>query len=672
MLLLAVVALLPRVLDLGIFVTHDEVEFWIDRSETFLLALQSGDYAATAISTHPGVTTMWLGTIGIFLRRLIRAWDIVQEVPFPLLLGLMQLPVALTHVSGILIGYGLLRRLFTPAVALLAALFWAADPFVIGYSRLLHVDALTSTFATVSLLAACVFWNHTPRYRWLLLSACAGGLAILSKSPALLLLPTVGLLAIAAAWQDESPHATGNQGMLHRARRSLLSSTKWLLIWGAGCALTITLVWPAVWADPLRVIELFRVGIEVEGANPHMTGNFFLGQENPAPGPLFYPVALPLRMTPWTLIGLFLLPLAWRQICLTPPRSQSTRNLAVLAGWILLFTLAMSIFPKKFNRYLVPVFPSLDILAALGWVGLLRILQHTTGQRLAHSLQNHAGTLVFIPVALVALTHAMWYHPYSIVYFNQFLGGPQKGAETFSVGWGEGYDQVAAWLNQQADITGVVTAAIMVKTLNPYLRHGAQATTPDGAELPDKTGYVVVSIYQAQGTVFPPFDQFYSHVEPLHTVTLHNVDYFWIYQAPPEVAEGRVAEFGSSIRLRGFEMQNKPQAGTPLRFKLFWHILQPPPEEYWLFAHIIGPDGQRVGQIDKPYPTSAGHARPYITTELPIMLPAEAPAGLYQVTLGLYNPRSGARIPLTGTNTAPPALDGPNALLLTEVVLDQS
>jgi hypothetical protein len=352
-------------------------------------------------------------------------------------------------------------------------------------------------------------------------------------------------------------------------------------------------------------------------------------------------------------------------------RSHSIRDLAVLAGWILLFTLAMSIFPKKFNRYLVPVFPTLNILAALGWVGFIRILQHTTGQRITQALRWHSAHIIMIPVAVVALAHAMWYHPYSIVYFNQLLGGPQKGAETFSVGWGEGYDQVAAWLNQQADITGVVTAAIMVKSLNPYLRHGAQATTPDGKHLPAQTGYVVVSLYQAQGTVFPPFDQFYGHAEPLHTVTLHGVDYFWIYQAPPAVAQARVAEFGSNIRLRGFEMQNKPQAGTTLRFKLFWHILQPPPEEYWLFAHIIGPDGQRVGQIDKPYPTSAGHARPYITTELPITLPAEAPAGPYQVTLGLYNPRSGVRIPLTGTNTAPPALDGPNALLLTEVVLDQ-
>ncbi|NJO85271.1 MAG: hypothetical protein HC828_22685 [Blastochloris sp.] len=50
--LLALVALLPRLLDLGGFVTLDEINFWMGRAERFLNALQTGDFAATAISTH--------------------------------------------------------------------------------------------------------------------------------------------------------------------------------------------------------------------------------------------------------------------------------------------------------------------------------------------------------------------------------------------------------------------------------------------------------------------------------------------------------------------------------------------------------------------------------------------------------------------------------------------
>jgi hypothetical protein len=197
--LLALAALLPRVLDLGGFVTHDEAEFWLMRSERFLEALQAGQFADTAITTHPGVTTMWLGSAGILLRRALLEWGLVETMPFPLLLALMRLPAALVHTAAVLVGYALLRRMFPFALAALAALLWATDPFLIGYSRLLHTDALAASFAALCLLAAAAYWHHTRHPGLLVLSAVCGALAVLSKSPALAVLPIVagyGLWAI--------------------------------------------------------------------------------------------------------------------------------------------------------------------------------------------------------------------------------------------------------------------------------------------------------------------------------------------------------------------------------------------------------------------------------------------------------------------------------------------
>ena len=56
-----------------------------------------------------------------------------------------------------------------------------------------------------------------------------------------------------------------------------------------------------------------RLGVEAEGGGTHVSGNFFLGREDDRPGPLFYPVALGLRLTPWTLLGVLALPLALRR-----------------------------------------------------------------------------------------------------------------------------------------------------------------------------------------------------------------------------------------------------------------------------------------------------------------------------------------------------------------------
>src|SRR4051812_29459349 len=193
-------ALLPRVLALGLFITDDEANFWLTRSDIFLKAIRSGDFAATAITAHPGVTTMWLGAAGIVLRRALLGWGILHSDAFPVVLAMMRLPAVLVHVAVVIVGYHLLLRMFPPKsfplLAFLAALLWAADPFVIGYSKLLHTDALAGSFMMLSILAICVAFNHDRRARWLALSGIAAGLAFLSKSPALILVPAVGLVAL--------------------------------------------------------------------------------------------------------------------------------------------------------------------------------------------------------------------------------------------------------------------------------------------------------------------------------------------------------------------------------------------------------------------------------------------------------------------------------------------
>src|SRR5204863_2434208 len=125
-LLIGLAALLPRVLALGLFITDDEANFWLMRSDIFLKAIRTGDFAATAITAHPGVTTMWLGAAGIVLRRALLDWGILRSDAFPVVLMLMRLPAALVHVAVVVLGYSLLRRMFPPriypALALLAAL----------------------------------------------------------------------------------------------------------------------------------------------------------------------------------------------------------------------------------------------------------------------------------------------------------------------------------------------------------------------------------------------------------------------------------------------------------------------------------------------------------------------------------------------------------------------
>jgi hypothetical protein len=655
----AVAAILPRVFGLGQFITNDEANFWLRRSAQFLAALQTGDFAATAISTHPGVTTTWLGSAGILLYDALRTANLV-DASFAARLGTLQLPVALANALGVAFGYLMLRKMFRSA-AMLAALLWAADPFAIDYSRLLHVDMLAGTFLTLSILAACVAWNHAGGRRWLIVSGVCAGLAMLSKSPAAIAIPVVGLIALLAPTTDHRPPtADQDRPSLAVGRRS---SAVGLFLWGLVAALTVFAFWPALWVAPLRPYELLRLGVEGEGAVPHMLGNYFLGRQDDAPGPLFYPVALAIRLTPWSMLGVFLLAWAWRRAP-APPR----RDLVALAGLVVLFVVALSLFPKKFNRYMLPIFPALDILAAAGlaW-GIARVaraLESGGRRRLAAAVSTALLGLVLLAVA----GNVLVWRSHALAYFNPLLGGPAAGARTFSTGWGEGLEQAAAWLNQQPDITGVLVASTNVPTLQPYLRPGAQSVTPSAA-LPDRTGYVVVYIADVQGdTVWPPFDLFYRKQTPVKTVAINGVDYVWIYQVPPAVAQPRPAAFAGQLELRGFERGAEARPGQLLRYKLFWKTLAPPPAPM-IFAHLLDANGKRYAQADLPIATEQWQAQRFYATELGLPLPADVPPGCYQLIVGLYDPATQQRLPIATDIPIAPALDGPDALPLDELCL---
>ncbi len=649
---IGIIATLLRVLDLGLFLTGDEANFWIRRSYVFLDALRTRNYAATAVSTHPGVTTMWLGSAGVLLLDYVSDHGWLTNYQTTMTLGILRLPAALMHVMGILLSYALLRRMLPAMVAVLAALLWATDPFMLGYSRVLHVDALAATFATPSLLAACLYWHHTRRAGWLVLSAVCAGLAIMSKSPALLLAPTVSSIALLAAWRP--PRQVG----------WLKSAMVTTVVWGVICGITMALLWPAVWANPAEVVEQLRIGVEVEGAQPHQLGNFYMGQAVETPGWTFYAVALVMRLTPWTLLGLLLLPLAWwRWRDLHPAR----RDLIVLAGYVLVFVIAMSFFAKKFNRYLIPAWPPLDILAAVGLVwGAMGI--GALAQRLFHGterLARRTANALLAGLALLAVVHAFWWYPYSITYFNEVFGGARAGNRVFLIGWGEGFNLVADWLNEQPNITGVTTISRMIEVLNPYLKEGAQASPARGPDPLKDAGYIVVYVRSVQGTLpSPPFDQFYQQAIPAHIVRIHGVEYAWIYEVPPQLDQTVGADFGPAIHLRGFDRVHTPARGQSLDFQLLWETRELPGRDFWLFAHLVGPDGQRYDQVDLPYPTSTWTPGRFVRTNVPLTLPAAAPPGMYQVIIGLYDPDTYARLPLTAEQMADPALAGGDALVL--------
>ena len=126
--LLFLLALGPRLVAIGRYVTPDEL-VWVYRAVQFREALLDGRWAGTLVAGHPGVTTTWLGALGMSVQLWLSpdaraAYDWLTHVAaltpdnveafrrLALLLTSGRLAVAMVNSLGVVGVYLLLRRLW--------------------------------------------------------------------------------------------------------------------------------------------------------------------------------------------------------------------------------------------------------------------------------------------------------------------------------------------------------------------------------------------------------------------------------------------------------------------------------------------------------------------------------------------------------------------------------
>ena len=366
--------------------------------------------------------------------------------------------------------YVLSRKLLGAVTALLAAALMALDTFLLAHSRVLQMDALLATFLTVAWLALLVGLAMRRR-RFLIVSGTAMGLACLTKSPALIALPLVVFLVFwqnGQEWRREG--LSGRRGDRFGFSRSLID-----LAWiGLPAVLAVLLLWPAMWtapADTLRQVLAFAVGT---GQSSHEIGSFWLGKPVEDPGPLFYPAVLLWRSTPVILVGLLLLVASlargWPgdargledgRAGFPPGRAQWTvRALLMFCLW---FGLAMTLGSKKIDRYLLPIFPALTLLAAWGWIAVGSRLWRP-GQGLAGPTGNGRRDSAIVLAAGAILIAAQAFgvlanRPSYLTAYNPLLGGIRTASRVMLVGWGEGLPEIARQLNERQDAANDRAAA---------------------------------------------------------------------------------------------------------------------------------------------------------------------------------------------------------------------
>jgi len=118
------------------------------------------------------------------------------------------------------------------------------------------------------------------------------------------------------------------------------------------------------------------------------------------------------------------------------------------------------------------------------------------------------------------------------------------------------------------------------------------------------------------------------------------------------------ATFGGAARLLGYSLGAEGAGpGDTLPLILYWQALAPLDGTYTVFSHLLGEHNPAThgplwaGHDSQPdgghYPTSAWQAGQVILDLHPLVVPDDAPPGVYQIEVGLYDLATMTRLPVT-------------------------
>ena len=547
------VASASRLFSLGAHWTSDEAG-WLDHSTVFMTAVEMGAFSETLVTFHPGVITMWIAALRTFFTE---PHISVQG------LALARWFIGVTLLIGIGVAAVLLYRLLGRWVALIGATFLSFSPLFLAQSRRVHTDALAATFVLLTVLSLLLYCQMPQKRRYLVGSGIAYGLACLAKSNSLILLLWLPICFVLFRTQKETWRQFFLRGF--GAGLCFLSCTLltvfalWPLFWNPTflifgmCLLAVTLfTYRKLQKEAHHRLTLYLLSVVVVGVvsgymvqtvwrvfdgvawaitTPHNVEHFFLGQVLYDPGWLFYPLVLCTETTPLTLPLVFAGCLfLWRKRRQEGYTRQSRIALGLVAV-VLLFTLCLSLTSKKFSRYLLPAFPIIEILAAIGFFEFLKWGYSYIDSRFGTGANAQKLTFSIVTILclfLIQILPVLRLHPYYGTYYNLCFKLTDI-RKIITVGAGAGYDLAAKYLNRKPNAQELRVQTFPQSGQFFYQYFIGQSPWSDAGEavIPD---YEVVHLRESQAGWVPQTGTLNGELE--HVITLNGIDYVWIYRIP--------------------------------------------------------------------------------------------------------------------------------------------
>jgi len=675
--LVALAIWLPRGFALNRYATADE-NAWLTRSANFYRALAQGNWQGTFQRHHPGVTVTWAGLFGFLTTYPDYITDadrdfgwIAEELPPFLrehghepadLLAAGRSFVVLFVTLALTLTFVLAWRVWGLGAALTGILLVAFDPFQIAHSRLMHLDGLLSSYLLLAVIALLVALDRQEAKGWrrfaFLVAGVAAGLAWLTRSPGLFVLPFAALMGLVVWWQQRPSLARWAWW------RSALTSIGILAAWSVLAALTFVLLWPVMWVDPGGALQQVLSAANDYATEGHADPIFYNGAiYNGDPGFWFYPVTWLWRTTLPVLLGVVLAITALafrgrpqkRLLYVTSPGASPERQRITYRRWALLllllfavgFCLFMNVGAKKFDRYVLPIYGVLDLAAGIGVVLAVQWLR----RRWPSGWSTWAGSVAVALLILFQLGLALPHYPYYLTYYNGLLGGGAAAVKVMQIGRGEGADQAARLITRLIGETGGdITTLPPVASAFP---NGPFSYFYAGQTLPPtfwpQADYAVLYTQDWQRQMPAPRQvAWLTSLAPIAQVTLHDIEYARIYDLrtappPPFVTTWAQAD-QPQIRLNAYELTaGALWPGEAVRVTFYLENLAPIPTDLNVLVRLVGADGQEIARAEGwPWgaPTSTWQPGVIWPDGHTLIIPPTTAPGYYRLELGFYAPES--------------------------------
>jgi hypothetical protein len=200
---------------------------------------------------------------------------------------------------------------------------------------------------------------------------------------------------------------------------------------------------------------------------------------------------------------------------------------------VFIFLLFTSFSQKTSEKYITPVYLSLDILAGFGWISILSFISAKLSKRFEKAFLVSSLVVVLISQAMLVWDN----YPYFFTFYNPLRGGSKRAGESHFVGVGEGLDEAARFLNQLPGADR--SKAISWYGLGPFSFYfdGKTSIIPTGIQWSDgfqarlkKSDYLVVYTNQWYRSIPPELFVILDKVKPIHRVWIEDIEYARIYR----------------------------------------------------------------------------------------------------------------------------------------------